>query len=254
MKSRILSALAFVALLGGTARAQIPYDDCGTLVPGVTCPVMFNDVQGRLWVIDTSGGFMLGDVVRIIGIADPQCFSFCLQGDGCITVSQISFCNPNPSPGTSFCAGDGSGTACPCANESPAGQGRGCLHSLGTCGLLGATGTASVSNDTVVLQGSSMPNASALYFQGTAQLGAGGGVVFGDGLRCVGGSIVRLGTKTNAGGSSQYPAAGDASVSVKGGVVAGDVRHYQVWFRNAASFCTAATFNLTNGYSITWTS
>jgi hypothetical protein len=29
-------------------------------------------------------------------------------------------------------------------------------------------------------------------------------------------------------------------------------RYYQVWYRNSAPFCTTATFNLTNGYSIVW--
>ena len=49
-----------------------------------------------------------------------------------------------------------------------------------------------------------------------------------------------------------YPGAGDLPVSVSGGVGASDVRHYQVWFRNGASFCTSAAFNLTNGLTIVW--
>jgi hypothetical protein len=158
------------------------------------------------------------------------------------------------SPGVGYCPGDGSGTACPCGNSSPAGQGRGCLSSLGTGGLLGATGTASVSADTVALQGSGMPDSSALYFQGTAKQNGGAGAVFGDGLRCVGGTIVRLGLKTNSGGASQYPVGADPHVSVKGGVSAGNTREYQVWYRNAASFCTPSTFNLTNGFEIAWSS
>jgi hypothetical protein len=63
---------------------------------------------------------------------------------------------------------------------------------------------------------------------------------------------VRLATKTNASGASQYPAAGDPSVSVRGGVLAPGMRTYQVWYRNAAAFCTTATFNLTNGLRATW--
>ena len=39
---------------------------------------------------------------------------------------------------------------------------------------------------------------------------------------------------------------------VRGGVTAGNVRRYQVWYRNSAAFCTPATFNLTNGLSVTW--
>ena len=98
-----------------------------------------------------------------------------------------------------------------------------------------------------------MPNASALYFQGTSRVNAGAGSVFGDGLRCVGGAVVRLGTKLNSGGASTFPSAGDPSVSVRGGVTApGCVRYYQVWYRNAATFCTASTFNLTNGLRIAW--
>jgi len=103
-----------------------------------------------------------------------------------------------------------------------------------------------------VLEGSQMPNGPALYFQGTQQLAGGLGATFGDGLRCATGTITRLGTVQNAGGASSYPGALDPSVSVRGGCAAGDVRTYQVWYRNAAAFCTPSTFNLSNGLEITW--
>ncbi|MCY2959186.1 MAG: hypothetical protein NTY35_03390 [Planctomycetota bacterium] len=32
----------------------------------------------------------------------------------------------------------------------------------------------------------------------------------------------------------------------------GSRRSDQVWYRNAAAFCTASTFNLTNGLSAVW--
>ena len=44
-----------------------------------------------------------------------------------------------------------------------------------------------------------MPSSSALYFQGTMELAGGLGTAFGDGLRCAGGSVIRLGTKGNGG-------------------------------------------------------
>jgi hypothetical protein len=91
-----------------------------------------------------------------------------------------------------------------------------------------------------------------LYFQGTAQGGAGLGTVFGDGLRCAAGSVTRLGTKNNALGVSTYPVAGDLSVSVKGLITLPGTRYYQVWYRNAAAFCSASTFNLTNGLTVVW--
>jgi subtilisin-like proprotein convertase family protein len=155
--------------------------------------------------------------------------------------------------GVGFCFGDGSGTACPCANNGAAGNG--CANSIDANGAnLGVSGIASVASDTLVLLGTGMPNSSALYFQGTSQAAAGAGTVFGDGKRCAAGSVIRLATKSNTGGGSQYPAVGDLPVSVKGLVpVAGGTRDYQVWYRNAAAFCTASTFNLSNGLEVVWT-
>ena len=154
---------------------------------------------------------------------------------------------------TAFCFGDGTATLCPCGNDAPFFSSTGCLNSLGTGGLLAGSGSARIAADTFVLQGSGMPNSSCLYFQGTTQLSGGNGTVFGDGIRCAGGSVVRLGIKMNAAGASQYPTGGDATVSVRGLVsVVGSVRTYQCWYRNAAMFCTASTFNLTNGLAVTW--
>jgi hypothetical protein len=151
-----------------------------------------------------------------------------------------------------ICFGDGSGTACPCGNASDPGDHAGCLNSLGNGGVLDAGGQASVANDTLQLDAQDMPNSSALFFQGTARVQGGLGAVFGDGLRCAGGALVRLATKTNAAGRSQYPENGDATIAVRGGCTPGAVRVYQVWYRNAAAFCAAATFNLTNAVEVSW--
>jgi hypothetical protein len=64
--------------------------------------------------------------------------------------------------------------------------------------------------------------------------------------------VIRLGAKLNVQGGSQYPGAGDARISVRGAVSAPGLRTYQCWYRNAAPFCTPFTFNLTNGWEITW--
>ncbi len=159
-----------------------------------------------------------------------------------------------PAPTVSVvCAGDGSGAACPCGNWSPAGSGAGCSNSLGQSGRLRSVGMPRVSADSFVLIGDGMPNSSALYFQGTTQRNGGLGSPFGDGLRCAAGAVIRLGTATNVDGASQFPAAGDPPVSVRGGLPpGGGTRTYQVWYRNAAAFCTVSTFNLTNGLSTVW--
>jgi hypothetical protein len=153
---------------------------------------------------------------------------------------------------TPYCFRDGSGTACPCGNNGVAGNG--CANSITTNGAhLAAMGAASVSGDTLMLIGNNMPNGSALYFQGTTQLSGGAGAVFGDGLRCVGGSIVRIAPRTNVSGGSSYPSSGETPISVRGSIpVSGGTYDYQVWYRNAASFCTSATFNLSNGVRVDW--
>ena len=156
-----------------------------------------------------------------------------------------------PVCGTPFCFGDGSGVACPCGNNGAVGNG--CASSLNANGAhLAGIGVPSLAADNVELGGSGMPNSTVLYFQGTSQQGGGAGNVFGDGKRCAGGSVIRLGTKVNSAGASSYPNVGDASVSVRGLVTAPGTRTYQAWYRNSASFCTVSTFNLSNGLEIAW--
>jgi hypothetical protein len=158
-------------------------------------------------------------------------------------------------PPAAFCSGDGSGTPCPCGNAGVAG--RGCENSFATGGaLLRMTfgGLASVAHDTVELSASGLPaSTSVLYFQGTTRVNGGLGSVFGDGLRCAGGAVVRLATKVASSGSSSYPQPGDPLVSVRGMIpAAGGTRTYQLWYRNAAAFCSADTFNLSNGLELSW--
>jgi hypothetical protein len=153
-----------------------------------------------------------------------------------------------------FCVGDGSGSPCPCANSSALGAGEGCASSLGFGGRLTWSGTPSISADSVTLWGSGMPSSSALYFQGSTAQNGGLGTAFGDGFRCAGGSVVRLRTLLNVSGASQYPSmTGDPSLSTLGGASGGQLLRYQIWYRNAAAFCTPSTFNLTNGVAIAWT-
>jgi hypothetical protein len=152
------------------------------------------------------------------------------------------------------CAGDGSGTACPCGNTGATGHG--CENSFATGGgRLLATGSARLGNDSLLLSASALPaTASALFFQGDTLVGNGNGNVFGDGLRCSGGVIVRLAQRQSVAGACSLGApVGDAPLSAAAGLpVEGGVRYYQAWYRNAAAFCTSSTFNLTNALRITW--
>lgn len=64
---------------------------------------------------------------------------------------------------------------------------------------------------------------------------------------------MRLATKLNVVGTSRDPEPADPTISQRGTiVVAPTMRTYQVWYRNAASFCNPETVNLTNGLSVLW--
>ncbi len=152
-----------------------------------------------------------------------------------------------------YCFGDGSSAPCPCANASASEQHAGCANSLGLgARLVDIDGTSSLAADTLVLEGSQMPDGEALYFQGTTSM-SGAGEPFGDGLRCVGGTLIRLGSSTNIAGASRFPDVGDPSVSTRGLVTTPGRRAYQTWYRDASVFCTTANFNFSNGLVITWT-
>lgn len=153
--------------------------------------------------------------------------------------------------GSPFCFGDSSlATGCPCGNTGAAGHG--CANSVVPAGaVLGASGTPNP--DTMVLTASGMPSAATtIFLQGDVMNSA--GIVFGDGARCIDGSLVRIFTKTASGGAAQFPEPGDALLSVRGGVTPGSgvARGYQAYYRNAAAFCAPATFNVSSGWVLVW--
>ncbi|MFO1010659.1 MAG: hypothetical protein U1F29_11410 [Planctomycetota bacterium] len=157
---------------------------------------------------------------------------------------------PGNSAFSAFCLGDGTGTACPCGNNGA--PGHGCANSgYPAGGLLVASGNASVANDTVRLDASSMTSGVCIFFQGDQQMAP---VIVDDGLGCVTGSVVRLTLQGVAGGASWYPYPGDLPLSLQGAVnPAGGTYSYQCFYRNPSSaFCPPATSNRTNGVAILW--
>ncbi len=158
-------------------------------------------------------------------------------------------------PGSGYCFGDaGAGTPCPCSNDNDGSvPGSGCDNGVFASGArLSGAGGASISEDTLILSASNLePNTSGLYFQADNDLSP--GLVFGNGLRCTGGSLKRLQVRISdgAGGSATT-----ISISVKAGnIVAGDIKRYQCWYRSTTSPpCGSGSneFNTTNGYEIVW--
>ncbi|MCY2961819.1 MAG: FG-GAP-like repeat-containing protein [Planctomycetota bacterium] len=158
--------------------------------------------------------------------------------------------------GTPFCFGDGTGAACPCDPGQAGALGAGCMNSVGNSGRLVAVGNPSVANDSVSLRASGLlPTAVGLFFQGNLQQNGGLGAAFGDGLLCVTQFVIRLEIRAAIGGAMAFGRdhPGDPRLSVDGSVpVSGATRHYQVWYRDAANYCTQSTYNLTNGVRVVW--
>ncbi len=158
-----------------------------------------------------------------------------------------------------FCAG--LTTTCPCANSGLGSAG--CANSTTSGGaLLRAFGRASLIADQVTLLATGLPPAtSALFFQGTNRENGGAGTSFGDGSRCASGTVVRLatypvvaGTAAIGFGGTQGLGGGTTTPIHTLGLVTGlgGTRLYQAWYRNSATFCTSALFNLSNGVEILW--
>jgi len=162
-----------------------------------------------------------------------------------------------PVPGAAYCFGDpGQGIPCPCANDNDGSlMGAGCANGVFASGAgLFGTGLASASDDSLVLTTIGLePDNTGLYFQADNRLGGGDGVHFGDGLRCAGGSLVRLQVVTaDAAGASSTT----VGIAAKGGIQAGQTKRYQCWYRTTDDPpCGLGVwdFNLSNGYEITWT-
>lgn len=90
-----------------------------------------------------------------------------------------------------------------------------------------------------------------LLFSGT--MGLNPPSFLGNGLRCCGGSVIRIATHVASDGASVfgYPNPGE-KISVRSLAPAGTNRCYQVWYRNPLGPCAGQFSNLTNGYTIAW--
>ncbi len=155
-----------------------------------------------------------------------------------------SYC---PSPARVYCSCDSSLQA-PCAN--PGALGAGCANSTGQGARLSASGSASIVAGDLKLHGSQLPrHRTGLFFQGERALNGGSGQVFGDGLRCTGTALVRLEVLDSDGRGALES---QVNLAQRGAVQPGDLRRYQLWYRDAQNSPCGSTFNLSNGLEIRW--
>jgi hypothetical protein len=164
-------------------------------------------------------------------------------------------------PGFDRCQpGVGGVRICPCGNP-PSGPFRGCNNSSSTGGAqLTSNGRARLSADTLVFTtNGERPTALSVVLQGTSL--AATGIIYGQGVRCVGGTLRRLYTKAASGGSITAPSGGDPSVSSRSAALGnpigpGQDRLYLVYYRDPIVLggCPApSTFNATQTQEATWT-
>ena len=181
------------------------------------------------------------------------------SGSNLVVTAQV----PSAAPGGPIALvcdpGSGGIIACPCANPA-LGPGQGCDNSSSTGGaMLTAAGNAALSSDTVVINAiGEKPTATSILLQGD-NLNA-TGTVFGQGIRCVAGSLKRLYVKNAVGGAVTMPGAGDPTITARAAALGdtlagGSVRYYGIYYRDPIVLggCAASsTFNITNQASVTW--
>jgi hypothetical protein len=147
---------------------------------------------------------------------------------------------------------------CPCANTALI-DGAGCYNSSLVAASVWKSGTASLAADTAALiTADERPTAPSIVVQGSTPIAA--GAAFGQGMRCVGGSVKRLYLKFAVAGSITAPAGSDLSIHARSAMlgdslVPGSVRYYFVYYRDpfVVGGCPAsAGFNSTDTVQITW--
>lgn len=209
----------------------------------------------QLFAVGTAPGHVIATHLDLNGVADLVAtnettggVSVLLNGAGGAS-PMLTVCHP----------GDEGAMGCPCANP-PSVLGRGCDNSAGTGGArLTAAGTASLVADTLVFTTSGeRATALSLVLQGPTAIS--GGIAFGQGVRCMGGTLKRLYAKTASGGSITAPVGGDPTVSARSAALgdpisAGQSRFYMVHYRdpNILGGCPAAsTINATQTGRVVW--
>ena len=139
-----------------------------------------------------------------------------------------------PAPPQIVCIGNMPGSLCPCGNTS-GGLNGGCRNSTAVGAVPSWFGSTSIATDDAsVFCAGLPPGVPSLLFSGPQLLNGGAGVAFGDGLRCAGGPIQRLGVRlASAGGSASW----GPGLAALGGWGVGETQILQVWYRDVSGPC-----------------
>jgi hypothetical protein len=190
----------------------------------------------------------------LTGMHDQLCFDYDMDGDNDLFFFrcngfQIWQNQQDPTGGsevgTIYCA---CSSSAPCSNTSASG---GCVNSTGSGALLTGSGSTSVSFNDLTLSMSPMANNEfGIFFTGSAQIGP---FSFGDGQRCVGGSVFRFPLLNSgpAGALTLSNVTGIANANFGAGGLwsTGSTWNVQGWYRDPGGAC-GSSFNLSNGLSL----
>lgn len=144
--------------------------------------------------------------------------------------------------GTPYCFGVG----CPCGNDDP---NAGCINSTGAGAKIEAQGSTSMGADDLTILGSQLaPGSTVVLFAGPQQMNSGTGALFGDGLRCAGGPLQRLGVRVTDGlGQASW---GPGMLSSASWVTAGATRSLQIWSLDSVAGPCSQGFNTSHGLEL----
>lgn len=155
--------------------------------------------------------------------------------------------------GTPFGFGDGTSGNCPCGNNNHSGGG--CMNSTSAGARLnGTAGSTSVSTDDLEMSAICVPkNQMGLFFQGPNITA----IPFGDGIRCVGGSLYRYNPPQTSGPLGQLTlgpgiVARSQSFATNGRINAGATWYFQAWYRDPMGSPCGYFYNVSNGLSVTF--
>jgi len=192
--------------------------------PPMTTSFTYNfDVTAVLQTLVSSGSDFVG--LRVEATSNPNFPNILDDQISLLAVTAIP-----AGTGTSFCAS--------LANSS------------GSASHLSATGSAGVlANDLVFRAGPMAPGEPGIFYYGPDQLQ----VTFGDGFRCVGGSVGMVHrlfpfVMADGAGFMTRPLDIGAPPSTGGQILAGSTWKFQAWFRDPAAGMSG--FNLSDGLSI----
>lgn len=177
-----------------------------------------------------------------VGVEDSNSGSNNLDAD--LTPSENwyrFFCGPGWDPTTTA----------PCGIHGNGATYHGCRNSADSAGarLTVQSGDAAL-DDVVLIAYGERPYALSIVLQGPQR--SAGGLVFGDGVRCVIGTLERLYLRTAPGGILVAPEGSEPSIRTRSAGLGDTIpspgtRYYQVWYRDGPGH-----FNITSALQIDW--